>query len=83
MFDTSATVSLINESRDTEPTGVFSERLLVCLECSNYLLQRDTLSLLNKKQNLDTIVIRHSLQVSLHLLCRLYFRHRDIVYTTK
>ena len=74
------TIFFIDKSREIEPPGMLPYRFLVCAERLHDFLERDFLALGDKKQYLNTVMIRHSLKMPLHLFGRLEFSHIPIIH---
>lgn len=71
MLDASAAVALVEQSRGKESPSMLSNRLLIRMERRHDLFKCHSFSRFEREQNLNAVVIRHSLEMPLHLFCGL------------
>ena len=80
MLDKFSSVIFIDESRDVEPSCMFTDCFLVRFEPLHDIFKGCFIVCGDVKQDLNAIMIRHSLQMTLHLFCGLYLGHESIIH---
>ena len=75
-----AAISFVDKSRLAKTPRVFAQSFLICPDRLNNSLKGYHIVLRDQKQYLNTIMICHSLEMPLHLFCRLHFYHVFILH---
>ena len=79
MFHKLAAVFLIDQSGLVKPSRMLADSFFIRAKRFNNVLQCYAVLIGNEQQYLNTIMIRYSLKVPLHLFCCLNFAHIHIV----
>src|SRR3989344_3525224 len=82
MFHKLTVVFLVYQYRMIETSRMLAYRLLVGVKPFNDSLERDAFVHRHMKQYLYAVMVRHTLEVPLHLLCCLQFSHSLIIHHT-
>lgn len=80
MFHEFAAVFFIDQSRLIEPPRVFTYCFLVCLKRLDNILKGYCFARRDKKQYINAMMIRHSLEMPFHLFCGFHFSHICIIH---
>lgn len=75
MFYRSAAVFFIDKTRKIQAPRMLADGLFIRVDCPRNVSEGYFRPSCQKQQNLDSVMIRHSLQMPLHLFCRFKFNH--------